>query len=79
MNSFFSYEIDRRPTFQSLLADDWMNGDEILKHDLISYMKAKSEKISESDEIKNIITEIKKKIFQEKCNIMINLVKDVEC
>jgi len=40
-----------------------MNGDEILKHDLISYMKAKSEKISESDEIKNKITEIKKKIF----------------
>jgi len=46
-----------------LLADDWMNGDEILKHDLISYMKAKSEKISESDEIKNKITEIKKKMF----------------
>jgi len=42
MNSFFSYEPDRRPTFESLSDNDWMNGDEMMKDELVKLMQTKA-------------------------------------
>jgi serine/threonine protein kinase len=45
MNSFFSAEPDRRPTFESLEADEWMKEDILMGNDLYAYMKAKADKL----------------------------------
>ena len=65
MNSFFSAEPDRRPTFESLENDDWLKGDEMMVNDLIEYMKAKASKMAEKDENKQKIAKIRKELYQK--------------
>jgi serine/threonine protein kinase len=66
LNSFFSFEADRRPTFETLGSDDWMNGDELMKDELRDYMLAKAAKLAESDPAKKEIAKIKQQLFKEK-------------
>lgn len=46
LNSFFSADVNTRPTFELLQHDDWLNGDELMKNELIDYMKVKAAKIA---------------------------------
>jgi len=66
MNSFFSAEPDRRPTFESLENDEWMKGDEAMENDIFEYMSKKAAKIAETDPNKQKIAAIRQKMFQDK-------------
>jgi hypothetical protein len=50
MNSFFNVDPSRRPTFEDLMHDEWMNGHDISNNDLIAYMKAKDNQRMEKDQ-----------------------------
>jgi hypothetical protein len=49
MNSFFNVDPNQRPTFESLRADEWLNGHDISYNELFAYMKAKADKRMEID------------------------------
>ena len=66
MNSFFSADPDRRPTFESLENDEWMRGDDLMGNDLFDYMKVKADKMFEKDENKQKMAAIKKELFMKK-------------
>jgi len=66
INSFFSAEPDRRPTFESLESEEWVNGDELMENELKEYMTAKAEKLALSDPNKIKIAELSKKLCAEK-------------
>lgn len=67
MNSFFSAEADRRPTFEALETDEWLNGgDAIMLNDLCDYMTEKNNKLIEKDEKKQKIAAIKKALYHKK-------------
>ena len=34
LNSFFSYEVEKRPTFESLKEDEWMNEDQAMQNEI---------------------------------------------
>ena len=70
INSFFSAEPDRRPTFESLESEEWVNGDELMENELKEYMTAKAEKLALSDPNKIKIAELSKKLCAEKCNFV---------
>ena len=42
MNSFFSLDPTRRPTFESLEDDEWWNGKDLSKEEIQDYMKSKA-------------------------------------
>jgi serine/threonine protein kinase len=62
MNSFFSAEPDRRPTFESLNDDEWLKSDELMLNEVRDYMQAKYDKIAETDLTKKKIAAAKKEI-----------------
>lgn len=41
LNSFFSAEVDRRPTLESLKEDEWLNEDQALQDDIYQDLRAK--------------------------------------
>ena len=45
--------------------DDWLCGDELMNDDLINYMKAKAEKISQNDPNKKKMAELRDKLLQK--------------
>lgn len=65
MNSFFSADPDRRPTFETLENDEWMRGDEYMGNDLFAYMKEKAEKLVAKDEVKQKMAGIRKELYQK--------------
>lgn len=66
MNSFFSAESDRRPTFESLENDEWMRGDDMMGNELFEFMKIKADKLMEKDENKQKMAAIKKELYMNK-------------
>ena len=59
LSSFFSAEIDRRPTIDSLKEDEWLNEDQALQDDIYQDLKAKYLKMVEGDENKQKIEKAK--------------------
>jgi hypothetical protein len=49
MNSFFNVDPNQRPTFESLRADEWMNGHEISYNELFAYMNVKADQRMQTD------------------------------
>lgn len=45
INSFFSVEPDRRPTFDSLQEDEWMNGSQLSKEEMVAEMQKKAKEL----------------------------------
>lgn len=68
MNSFFSAEPDRRPSFETLENDEWMRGDDMMDNDLFEYMKAKADKLVEKDVNKQKMAAIRKELYMKKGN-----------
>jgi len=66
MNSFFSAEADRRPSFESLDNDEWMRGDDLMGNELYTYMKTKADQLAEKDENKKKMAVIKKELYLKK-------------
>ena len=64
LSSFFSAEIDRRPTLESLKEDEWINGDQALQDDIHEDMKAKYNQMLEDDENKKKIERAKAEMNQ---------------
>ena len=62
MNSFFSLDPIRRPTFESLEDDEWWNGKDLSKEEIQDYMKSKAAIVFQGSPI----NEIKKKMFKQK-------------
>lgn len=60
MNQFFSAEVDKRPTFDSLNDEEWLNSDEAMQNEVKAYMREKYEKIAETDAVKKTIESVKK-------------------
>lgn len=59
LNSFFSEEIDRRPTIESLREDEWLNEDQAMQDDIYQDLRAKYLRIAENDENKQKIEKAK--------------------
>ena len=68
INSFFSAEPDRRPTFESLESDEWANGDELMENELKAYMANKAAQLTQNDPNKQKMAELSKKLCAEKRN-----------
>lgn len=66
MNSFFSADPDRRPSFEGLENDEWMKGDDIMGSDLFDYMKAKADKLFEKDANKQQMAALNKELCMKK-------------
>ena len=64
LNSFFSAEIDRRPTLETLKEDEWLNEDQALQDDIIEDLRAKYLRMVESDANKQKIEKAKMEMYQ---------------
>jgi len=62
INSFFSHDPTKRPTFETLEDDEWWNADELTQDQIEEYMKAKADILFEN----NPIIDLKKQMFKEK-------------
>jgi serine/threonine protein kinase len=62
MNSFFSTDPARRPTFESLEDDEWWNGKDLTQEELEEYMRPKFTVLFENSPI----NDIKKSLFKQK-------------
>lgn len=66
MNSFFSSDPERRPTFESLEDDEWWNGEDLTPEEIQKYMSAKGEILFENSEVAAIKKEmLKARMAQE--------------
>lgn len=64
LNAFFSAEVDRRPTFETLREDEWLNEDQALQDDIYKDLRAKYEKMVLNDENKQKIEKAKVEMYQ---------------
>lgn len=71
ISSLLSSEIDRRPALDDIEKDEWLCGDELMNNDLIAYMKAKSEKLSQNDPNKKKMADLRDKLLQRGMNALI--------
>ena len=55
LNSFFSAEVDKRPTFETLKEDEWLNGDQAMQNDIYTEMFARYQRMLAGDENKQKI------------------------
>lgn len=55
LNSFFSAEVEKRPTFESLKEDEWLNGDQAMQNDIYTEMFARYQRMLAGDENKQKI------------------------
>ena len=60
LNAFFSAQVEKRPTFESLKDDEWLNEDQAMQNEIFQELKAKYEKMAEGDEKKTKLLQIKK-------------------
>lgn len=63
LSEFFSYDPSKRPTFQSLSEDDWMNGPSADQNALTDYMKQRYDRIAETDVLMQKVAQIRKEMF----------------
>lgn len=64
LSAFFSAEVERRPTLETLRDDEWMNADQALQDDIYQDLRAKYLRMIEGDENKQKIEQAKVEMLQ---------------
>lgn len=65
LNSFFSYEVEKRPNFESLKDDEWLNEDQAMHNEVQDELNNRYEEMSQGDEKKTKLLVIKKELLEK--------------